>query len=96
MHLIKELKSVHNENCKTLVNEIEENSQINVHSVSMNKKSQNHLNMYTIQSNLEIQGNSYQIRMTYMVWWCIAVISALGKISQEGHQFLWTTFCAQC
>lgn len=96
MHLIKGLKSLHNVNYKTLVNEIEENTQFNVHSISMNKKNQNHLNMHPTQSNQEIQGNSYHMPMTYMVWWCIAVISALGKISQEGHQFLWTTWCAEC
>lgn len=95
MHLIKGLKSLHNENDKTSVNEIEEDTQIKVPSISMDRKSQNHLNMHITQSNLEIQGNSYQIPRTYMVWRYTAVISALQKINQEVHEFLWTTWCAQ-
>lgn len=67
MHLIKGLKSLHSENDKTSVNEIEEDTQIKVPSMSMDRKSQNHLNMRITQSNLEIQGNSYQIPRTYMV-----------------------------
>lgn len=40
MHLIKGLKSLHNENDKTSVNEIEEDTQIKVPSISMDRKSQ--------------------------------------------------------
>lgn len=70
MHLIKGLKSLHNENDKTLVNEIEEDTQIKVHSISMDRKSQNHLNMHTTQSNLEIQVSSYQIPKYRGHTWC--------------------------
>ena len=61
INLPKEVKDLYSENCKTLMKEIKDDTNIERYTMFLDWKNQYCENDYTTQSNLQIQCNPYQI-----------------------------------